>query len=107
MYAFLHGLTQMPLFVFTNSKYYAMRYFTILSLFTSTNFQDVCRWLSSGDYSNQLSNEKSFIRPFLFYYYDYDYYYYYYYSINLEKKERKTESKISGLSFVGENYDLV
>ena len=30
---------------------------------------------------------------------------YYYYSINLEKKERKTESKISGPSFVGENYD--
>ena len=80
-----------------------MRYFSILSLFTSTNFLYVCRWLPSGNYSNQLSNEKSFIRPFLFYYHHH--YYYYYYSINLEKKERKTESKISGPSFVGENYD--
>ena len=50
-----------------------------------------------------IEQRKEFIRPFLFYYYYY--YYYYYYSINLEKKERKTESKISGPSFVGENYD--
>ena len=91
----------------------------MLSLFTCTNFLYVCRWLPSGDYSNQLSNEKSFIRPFLFYYHHYyynyyyyyyyynyyNYYYYYYYYINLEKKERKTESKINGPFFVGENYD--
>ena len=83
---------------------YWMRYFSILSLFTSTNFLYVCRWLPSGNYSNQLSNEKGYIRPFLFYYHHH-FYYYYYYSINLEKKERKTESKISGPSFVGENYD--